>query len=189
MGGLNRISLGLARAAQDQGARIQLSAPVKQLLLDGRKAIGVVLESGEEVRCDEVVLNADFGYAMSRLFPAGVLRKYAPSKLDHRRFSCSTFMLYLGLDRLYSLPHHTILLARDYKANVDDIFERQRLSADCSLYARNASVTDPELAPPPLGALCTGSRPQLRCPYRLAGGEGTLLQHRYGHSDAENGLA
>ena len=57
-------------------------------------------------------------------------------------------MLYLGVDRQYeALPHHSILFARDYKRNVDDISERLVLSEDPSVYVQNASVTDPTLAP------------------------------------------
>jgi phytoene desaturase len=148
MGGLNRISQGLARAAGRLGAAIHLSTPAKRLLLDGRTVKGVELESGDRIECDDVIINADFGYAMTHLVPEGVLRKYAPARLGAMRYSCSTFMLYLGLDKVYDMPHHTIVFADDYRTNVEDIFVRQCLSRDCSIYVRNASVTDPELAPP-----------------------------------------
>ena len=105
------------------------------------------LESGDKIESDEVVINADFGYAMENFFPPGFLRKYSPDKLQRRRFSCSTFMLYLGLDRIYDLPHHTIFFAKNYRQNVDEIFKTKKLSSDISFYVRNASVTDPALAP------------------------------------------
>ena len=56
-------------------------------------------------------------------------------------------MLYLGLDKVYDLPHHTVFFARDYRNNISDIFEAQALSDDLSFYVRNASVTDATLAP------------------------------------------
>lgn len=57
-------------------------------------------------------------------------------------------MLYLGVDKVYrDLPHHTIVFADDYKANVDDIFHNRRLSEDTSFYIRNATPLDPTLAP------------------------------------------
>jgi phytoene desaturase len=107
----------------------------------------VELENGEKVFADETVLNADFGYAMKHLVPRGVLKKYSPEKVDTREYSCSTFMLYLGLDKIYDLPHHTVYFAGDYKKDIADIFQTKVLSSDISFYVRNASVTDPSLAP------------------------------------------
>ncbi len=146
-GGLWKQSEAMAEAARRRGAEIRLETPVKEIILDGRRAAGVLLESGERLEADEVVINADFGYAMENLFPAGFLRKYSPKKLARRKFSCSTFMLYLGLDRVYDLPHHTIFFADDYRKNVDEVFTAKKLSADISFYVRNASVSDPTLAP------------------------------------------
>jgi phytoene desaturase len=48
---------------------------------------------------------------------------------------------------VYDLPHHTIFFAGDYKGNISDIFQSKVLSKDISFYVRNASVTDPTLAP------------------------------------------
>lgn len=148
MGGLSEISEAMAKVCRELGVNLRLNTPVKQLVLQGRSVRGVELAGGEKVLADETVLNADFGYAMKHLVPPGVLRKYSPAKVDAREYSCSTFMLYLGLDRIYDLPHHTIFFAGDYKRNISDIFESKTLSADLSFYVRNASVTDPTLAPP-----------------------------------------
>jgi phytoene desaturase len=147
-GGLSRISDAMADVARQHGAEIHLNAPVRQILVRNGVACGAELETGERLEADEVILNADFGWAAEHLFAPGVLKKYAPEKLAKKKFSCSTFMLYLGLDTLYPLPHHTIFFAEDYRRNVDDIFHLREPGADLSVYVRNASVTDPTLAPP-----------------------------------------
>lgn len=148
MGGLSEISVAMADVCRELGVRIHLETPVKRLALAGRRVAGVELEDGRVRLADETVLNADFGYAMKNLFPAGALKKYTPENIDRREFSCSTFMLYLGLDKVYDLPHHTIFFADDYRRNVGEIFTNKTLSGDLSFYVRNASVTDPALAPP-----------------------------------------
>ena len=148
MGGLSENCRAMAEVARARGAGIRLNSPVRKILLRGREAEGVELESGEKVMADEVVIAADFGYAMENLFPPGFLRKYSPEKLARKEFSCSTFMLYLGLDRLYDLPHHTIFFAENYRRNVEEVFRAKTLSRDVSFYVRNASATDPSLAPP-----------------------------------------
>ena len=68
-GGINQLSAGLAKAATDLGARIHLNTPVKQILVEDGATVGLVLENGEEVRSDDVVVNADISYAFLNLFP------------------------------------------------------------------------------------------------------------------------
>ncbi|NLF40660.1 phytoene desaturase [bacterium] len=147
IGGLNAISLAMARVAGELGCAVHTGTRVASLMRDGRRVTGVELEDGTRAHADEVIINADFAHAMSTLVPPGVLRKYSVGNLRKRRYSCSTFMLYLGLDTRYILPHHNVFFARDYRANVADIFEARRLSDDISFYVQNASVTDSTLAP------------------------------------------
>lgn len=147
-GGLSRISEAMARVATRHGARIRTGAEVKQIILERGAAKGVRLASSEKVMADELVLNADFAYAMNNLVPPGYLRKYSPKKLEKMRYSCSTFMLYLGVDKIYDeLPHHTIVFADDYRSSIRSIFDSKELTDDISFYIRNSSVTDPHVAP------------------------------------------
>lgn len=109
---------------------------------------GVLLADGRTVLADETVVNADFAHAMQTLVPPNALKKYSPASLKKKKYSCSTFMLYLGMDKTFpDLPHHTIVFARDYHQNTDDIFRGLKLSDDISFYIRNSSVTDDRVAP------------------------------------------
>jgi phytoene desaturase len=152
-GGLSRISDSMAEVAARHGAILRLATPVRRVLVKNRAATGVLLENGETIEADAVVLNADFGHACTHLFEPGVLRKYTPAALERKRLSCSTFMLYLGLDRPAPTPHHLVVFADDYRTNVDAIFKKGTLVKDVSFYVRNASITDPTLAPPGHSAL------------------------------------
>lgn len=146
-GGLSRISDAMAKVCRKKGANIMLNNAVKRLLVKDGACRGVELENGREFKADAVVLNADFAHAMSNMVDDGVLKKYSKEKLLGRDYSCSTFMLYLGLDKIYDSPHHRIVFSKDYKMNVDEIFKKNTLSEDPSFYVRNASKTDPKLAP------------------------------------------
>ncbi len=146
-GGLSRISDAMAAVAERNGATIRLASPVSKILVSDGAATGVRLESGEVIEADSVVVNADFGYAATHLFEPGVLRKYTPRKLDSMRLSCSTFMLYLGVDKTFPSPHHHIVFAEDYRSHVTSIFNKPRLVKDISFYVRRADATDPTLAP------------------------------------------
>jgi phytoene desaturase len=147
MGGLSRISDALAAVSREEGAEIHTSAAVSRVLLDGRRAIGVELASGEKIHTDDVVINADFGHAMTMLFDEKNLGRHKPSALRKRKFSCSTFMMYLGLDRAYDAEHHMIVFARNYKRNIEDISHGRASFEDMSLYIRNSCKTDPHGAP------------------------------------------
>ncbi|MDO9390757.1 MAG: phytoene desaturase family protein [bacterium] len=147
IGGLNKISEAMARVIQEDGGRIHLNTPVKQLMVKDRTAKGVLLEDGRTIEADEVILNPDFAWAMSHLVKPEDRKKYTDAKLKKMEYSCSTFMLYLGLDKLYDIPHHNVIFADDYRDNVEDIVHRKALSSDPSVYIQNASITDPTLAP------------------------------------------
>jgi len=56
-------------------------------------------------------------------------------------------MMYLGVEGLYDLPHHTSHIASDNQRNLDEIENQDVLSADPSFYVQNACVTDSSLAP------------------------------------------
>ncbi|HJM63404.1 MAG: phytoene desaturase family protein [Roseibacillus sp.] len=144
-GGVSRISEKMAEIAEQEGAEIRLNSCVREVLSEGWETSGVVLESGEVIKADAVVINADYGHAVTRLLNG---RNVSGEKLRRKGFSCSTFMLYLGLDTLYrDEPHHQILFADDYRRNVDEIQKERTVSQDMSVYVRNSSVTDPLVAP------------------------------------------
>lgn len=145
-GGCNALMGAMARACEEMGVRISTSSKVEQITFDGRKARGVVVD-GVEHRHDHVVVNADASWAIANLIPESLRRRWTNKRLDSRRYSCSTFMLFLGLEGTIDLPHHVIYTSRAYEENLADIATRGRLSEDPSIYACNASRTDPTLAP------------------------------------------
>lgn len=147
-GGLNSLTAAMAKAAREEGAVIHTNNGVKELLITQDKRVyGLLLEDGRKVMADEVIINADFGHAMTTLVKPNVFKKYSKEKLEKKPFSCSTFMLYLGIDKQFDLPHHTIWFAKDYRKNVEEITKTKVLSEDPSIYIQNAVVTDSTVAP------------------------------------------
>jgi phytoene desaturase len=145
-GGLNRISHAMAKVFTELGGQLRLNCPVKELLFDGSRMTGAQLACGERLAADAVVVNADYGHAATHLFGE---RNLTESAMRQRRFSCSTFMLYLGVDKIYpDQAHHHILFADNYRANVEDIQSERRVSDDMSIYIRNSCINDPHVAPP-----------------------------------------
>jgi phytoene desaturase len=148
VGGCGSLTAALNRICVQQGVVIHADEPVEEILVNGRKAVGVRTARGE-YKADAVVINADFARAISRMVPNRARRRWQDHKLATKTLSCSAFMLYLGLRGTYDrVGHHTLYISKDYARNMDDIGHRHVLSDDPSFYVQNACVTDPSLAPP-----------------------------------------
>jgi len=147
-GGLNKLANAKAKVLEEEGGKISVDTPVKKVIVKNGEAVGVELENGNIDYADYVVVNADFGYAMENLFDKKDIKKYSSENLVKKKYSCSTFMLYLGVDKVYdNVPHHNIIFASDYKKNVEEITKTKVISEDISVYIPNASITDTTLAP------------------------------------------
>mgnify|MGYP003347929610 CR=1 FL=1 len=117
--------------AEELGVRFHLGAPVESVEFEGRRATGVQV-AGSLRRHRHVVLNADAPNALRTLVPPHLRRTWSDTRIERSRYSCSTFMLYLGLDGEVDLPHHTIYVSRDYEGNLADISRHGTLSDDPS---------------------------------------------------------
>ncbi|MED4015089.1 phytoene desaturase family protein [Sutcliffiella cohnii] len=147
IGGLHELSTAMAKVTKEHGGEIHTNCGVRKLWMENKKVKGVILENNEKVEADEVIINADFAHAMTNLVDRNMLRKYSSSNLEKKKYSCSTFMIYLGLNTKVNLGHHTIIFANDYKKNVEEITKRKILSEEPSIYIHNPVVTDPTVAP------------------------------------------
>ena len=146
-GGLGQLSVAMARVAEQLGARVHTNTPVEEVLYEGDRAVGV--RAAEGVRhADAVVVNGDFARAMQRIVPEDKRPSWDDQRIDESSYSCSTFMLYLGVEGSFDqLEHHTVYVAEDYQANMAQIEGGEPLGEDFSVYVQNASVTDSTLAP------------------------------------------
>jgi phytoene desaturase len=148
IGGCGAVTAAMARICEEMGVKLLLDEPVSEVLMAHGKANGV-RTAKRELRADAVVMNAEFAAAMQQLVPDKHRRRWTNRRIASKRFSCSTFMMYLGIDGSYDdVSHHTIYLSKDYRQNLRDIEELHTLSADPSFYVQNACVTDATLAPP-----------------------------------------
>ncbi|MFM9956837.1 MAG: phytoene desaturase family protein [Phycisphaerales bacterium] len=189
-GGCNAIMHAMARVVMDMGVKIETSAPVEKIEFEGRRARGVVI-NGELRRHDHVVVNADAAWALKNLIPESLRGTDTDASIDAKRYSCSTYMMYLGLDGEVDLPHHTIYISEKYKENLDNISTNGRLSEDPSVYVCNPCVTDRSLAPRSSSALYVlMPTPNTRCDIDWDGAQAKLehdtitqMERRFGIKD------
>jgi phytoene desaturase len=108
-----------------------------------------MLESGDVLPADLVISNADLPYTYTRLIDPEHRRDYPDSRLEKMDYSCSGYLLYLGIDKLYpDVRHQALYFSEDYRANLDAIFETKTLPDAPSFHLNIPTVSDPSLAPP-----------------------------------------
>ena len=148
MGGLGNVSAIMGKIAKDMGVDFRMEEEVTEVIMDKKTIKGIVTKNGE-FYADKVVMNADFAQGMTSLFPDNIRKKWSNKKIEKKKYSCSTFMLYLGVDKKFDeLPHHQIFASKNYVKNLEDIEKHHRLTwDDPSVYVQNACVTDPQMAP------------------------------------------
>ena len=149
MGGTASLVRGLLSLIEGQGGQVRYGAKVQQILLQGRTAVGVQLDSGEHIGAQVVVSNADAAWTYQHLLPAALRRHWSDRRLARARYSMSLFVWYFGTRCKYpDVRHHTILVGPRYRELLRDIFERRMLADDFSLYLHRPTATDASLAPP-----------------------------------------
>jgi phytoene desaturase len=145
-GGMYELSRALERLARELGVTIHTNAPAAEILLDGAAATGVRLVDGACLPAAQVVVNADPRYAYTHLLPS---QARIAERLRRLEPSCSGFVLFLGVDRIYEqLGHHTIFFSGDYPREFAAIFDKGVPAADPTIYVAATCLSDPQHAPP-----------------------------------------
>uniref|UniRef100_A0A0B7JVI2 Phytoene desaturase n=1 Tax=Bionectria ochroleuca TaxID=29856 RepID=A0A0B7JVI2_BIOOC len=136
-GGFHTVVDALVKIGERFGVEYRLSSPVSKVLTspDGKKASGVLLEGGETLSADVVVLNADLVYSYSNLLPRSPQIEYRSKSLQKKDASCSSISFYWSLDRkVPELSTHNIFLAEQYHESFESIFTKHTLPDEPSFY-------------------------------------------------------
>jgi phytoene desaturase len=147
-GGMYAIITSLTKIAEGFGAKFHYNSPVKQIDVDGDRATGITLETGEQVKADVVIANADLPYVYTHLLPD--LDGKSAAKMERLKYTSSTLMFYWGLkgERTDKLLHHNIFLSdHRYKESFAQIFDDHTLPAEPSFYIHAPVRTVPTFAP------------------------------------------
>jgi phytoene desaturase len=133
----------VAALAVELGGRFRYGTEVAGLERSEGRVATVRLADGTRLSADLVLANADLPYVYRTL-----LNEPLP-RAERMAYSCSAYLMYLGVHRSYPhLPHHTLVVPPDLRAACGDIFARHRMPSAPPYYICNPSKTDPSLAPP-----------------------------------------
>ena len=149
-GGVQALADAMANVVKEQGGQVLLNSNVENITLNKQKADGVMLENGLKLNADIVVSNADPGWTYNKLLP-NQKKRWTEKKLKKSRWSMGLFVWYFGTrntrEKWQDVGHHTIMNGPRYRGLLADIFDRQFLADDMSIYLHRPSVTDPSVAP------------------------------------------
>lgn len=96
LGGAFTIPRAFVRALKKAGGEIRLNSRVKRMLLEGKKVIGVELDSGEEIRSGVLISNADPEVTFGKLIGRENLSPKLMRKLDGLTYSTSCLSLFFA---------------------------------------------------------------------------------------------
>ena len=137
-GGIGAVPRALAAAAADAGVALRYGTGVAMLDTSGDQVSAVVLEDGERLTADAVVVTAD---APHRLVPGA----HGPRRPV---YSPSCVALHVGVRaELPGQQHHTISFGAAWREVFDELTHSGRPMTDPSLLISLPSVTDRTLAP------------------------------------------
>jgi phytoene dehydrogenase-like protein len=158
-GGTGGVSLSIASAARSLGAEIRTEAPVATIMTRGDRAVGVALESGEEILADVVLSSVDARLTFDGLIEPGVLEPSFLEEVRRFKFRGSSGKVNLAVDRL---PDFTCLPGvgehlrgaisfspgLDYMEHAYDDAKYGRFSTRPYVDMIIPTLVDPQMAPP-----------------------------------------
>ena len=153
MGGTGALVDALEKLMTTQGIEIRLNTTVTALETEGKTIKQVQTEDAtgqrERLSADYVISNADPVHLYKKLLPAQDVNRLAQIKSNRWRKSMGLFVLFFGTNRVYpKVAHHTIWMGPRYRELLNDIFNRQILADDFSIYLHRPTATDASFAPP-----------------------------------------
>ncbi len=100
VGGMGAITTAMARACELQGVAISLDSPVARVLVDGGKAVGVRLVSGEEITAPIIAANVGPALLFRRLLDGSDLPAEFNRRMANYRTGSGTFRMNVALSEL-----------------------------------------------------------------------------------------
>jgi phytoene desaturase len=145
---MQSVPRALAAAAEKAGVGFRYGSAVSRVDVRGGRAHGVVLDGGEYVRADAVVLTPDAPVAIRELLPPQAAGRVWTRRLPRQKYSPSCFLLLAGSSCAYpGAGHHTISFGHAWRRTFSELIDRRELMSDPSLLVTCATASDPELAP------------------------------------------
>jgi len=132
-GGMQRLADALAALIVERGGTLHFDQPVDEILVEQGRAVGVRLASGEPLRADAVVANADVASIATGRFGSAATAAVPRADPKQRSLSAVTWSL-LAETSGFELAHHNVFFPSDYPREFTEIFDQHRLPSRPAVY-------------------------------------------------------
>jgi len=147
MGGTGALVQAISDLMHRVGIKITTNTTVTSFEYESRKITAANTSNGK-FEADLFVFNGDALYLYRELLPKTAQGVMTKTKSRFAKLSMGLYVLFFGTTRQYpDVAHHTIWLGERYQELLADIFNRQVLPEDFSLYLHRPTATDPSFAP------------------------------------------
>jgi 1-hydroxycarotenoid 3,4-desaturase len=157
-GGMHALGQSLARLAALKGATFRHGARAASILTAGGRASGVVIEGGESIPADAVIMNGDPAALADGLLGEAASRSIGEIPRASRSLSAITWAM-KATTRGFPLLRHNVFFSDDYRAEFDDIFSRARPPRSPTVYVCAQDRADSAEAPDSERLLCLVNAP------------------------------
>lgn len=131
-GGMTALAQCLVRLCKQNGVQFRYQTECSDIQVEHGRATGVVLDDGERVAADIVVFNGDVSALRQGLLGQGA-RTAVSQRKRPRSLSAVTWCA-VAKSRGLSLDRHNLFFGHQYASEFQDIFGRNRLPVDPTLY-------------------------------------------------------
>jgi phytoene dehydrogenase-like protein len=100
IGGMGAITQAMSKSAQARGAVIRVSTPVREVIVEGNRAVGVITEAGETIRAAAVISNLNPKLLYLKLLAADALPDEFRERIGRWRCGSGTFRMNVALAEL-----------------------------------------------------------------------------------------
>ena len=100
IGGMGAITQAMARVAAARGVEVRVSSPVREVLVEGGRAVGVVTEAGETLRAAAVISNLNPKLLFGSCIDPAALPPEFRERMSHWRCGSGTFRMNVALSEL-----------------------------------------------------------------------------------------
>jgi phytoene dehydrogenase-like protein len=191
-GGTGGVSNAIGNAARALGAEIRTEAAVERIMVRDGRAVGVVLENGEEIRAEAVLSSLDDNRTFLKLVEPGTLDPAFEEEIRRFKFRGSSGKVNMAVDRLPDFtclpgPGEHLRGAVSFSQSIDGM-EQAYDDAKYGHFSKKPyidmiipTLVDPSMAPP--GKHIISCFVQY-APYKLAPELGTWDDQREAFGDA-----
>lgn len=141
-GGMGALARALEALALKNGAEITYNAHVEEIITAhnganrqaNRRASGVIVQSGERIDADMIVLNADAAALTSGCFGTDAANAVSPPSNTAQRSQSAMTWAMLGRASGFDLSVHNVFFSDDYQAEFDAVFRKRTMPSTPTTY-------------------------------------------------------